>query len=112
MKKLKINQNNSLKRVLSVDEMKSIFGGMGASITCTCTMTIIKTIEGIPTSTTEEREPTGEFYTEELCQTACEATCANLGEKVCSNPKGNFSYSFEGGSGSESGSEYGSGYGS
>ena len=110
MKKLKINQNNSLKRVLSVDEMKSIFGGMGASITCTCTMKILKTIEGIPTSTTEEREPTGEFYTEELCQTACEATCANLNlkENVCSNPQGNFSYGFEGGSGSGSGSESGS----
>lgn len=110
MKKLKINQNNSLKRVLSVDEMKSIFGGMGASITCTCTMTVIKTIEGIPTSATEEREPTGKFHTEELCQTACETTCANLNlvENVCSNPKGIFNYSFEGGSGSGSGSESGS----
>ena len=34
--------HRKLGRVLTLDEMKSIFGGMNAFISCECTLTILK----------------------------------------------------------------------
>ena len=76
MKKLKINQNNSLKRVLSVDEMKSIFGGMGALAECKCTFHYIDIVNGVEIHEKEAGEPFGAFHTPELCDTACNDACS------------------------------------
>lgn len=98
MKKLKINQNNSLKRVLSVDEMKSIFGGMNASITCTCTLFI--KIAGSLEYDKIQDEPTGDFNTDSLCKSACDKTCAT----TINCEKATHDYAKSGGYGSGSGS--------
>ena len=71
--------HRKLGRVLSLDEMKSIFGGMNASISCECSLYIEERYNDgrPPQSDVIIAEPTGEFYTPYLCQLACYVTCAN-----------------------------------
>lgn len=102
MKKLKINQNNSLKRVLSVDEMKSICGGMNASIICSCTL-FKKKIGSLELEEVYD-EPTGDFHTDDSCKSACATTCTNTVNCV----KSTHHFNKSGGYGSESGSDSGS----
>ena len=101
MTKLKLNPKKSLGRVLSLDEMKSIFGGSNATITCMCTMRVQRFNEttGQIEMKPETHEPTGNFHTEKLCQEACVRTCEDLGV-LCLEPKGHFNFSMGSGSGS------------
>lgn len=71
--------HRKLGRVLSLDEMKSIFGGMNASISCECSLYIEERYNDgrPPQSDVITADPTGEFYTPYLCQLACYVTCAN-----------------------------------
>lgn len=101
MRKLKINQNNSLKRVLSVEEMKSICGGMNASITCTCTLHLFYAHE--PTLVPRTEEPTGAFSTRAECEAGCNTTCQELYKNNCRRVEAHYNY--QGGYGSDSGSE-------
>lgn len=97
MKKVKISQANDLGRVLTLDEMKSIFGGTRASVTCTCTLTIkYKDGHGIEHIEYASAEPTGSFFTTEQCQEACNTTCGAT--NGCSSATSK--YSFEGNLGS------------
>jgi hypothetical protein len=59
--------------------MKSIFGGMNASISCECSLYIEERYNDgrPPQSDVIIADPTGEFYTPYLCQLACYVTCAN-----------------------------------
>ena len=76
MTKLKLNPKKSLGRVLSLDEMKSISGGMNAYIHCQCTLFVEEMGQnGVIKKVAKEAEPTGDFYTESLCQFACDVTC-------------------------------------
>lgn len=99
MKKLNLSQKNSLKRVLSLDEMKSIWGGMNASITCTCTLYLYYDYK--PSLEERAEEPTGDFYTPEDCQAGCNETCVTLYQN-CKRAVGH--YNIQGGYGSGSGS--------
>ena len=99
MKKLKINQNNSLKRVLSVDEMKSIFGGIGASITCTCTFYHDVIENGQVVEKPYPGDPDGPFNSETTCIQACKAGCtADKGK--CKRSTAKYIYDSGNGSGS------------
>lgn len=71
--------HRKLGRVLSLDEMKSIFGGMNASISCECSLYIEERYNDgrPPQSDVIIADPTGEFYTPYLYQLACYVTCAN-----------------------------------
>lgn len=79
MTKLKLNPKKSLGRVLSLDEMRTISGGMNASISCECSLDIVEryTDGRPPQYDVIIAEPTGEFYTPFLCELACHVTCAN-----------------------------------
>ena len=99
MKKLKINQNNSLKRVLSVDEMKSIFGGMGASITCTCTFYYKVYENGEPDEKPYPGNPVGPFNSEATCIQACKTGCDKDTDK-CIRYEAMYIYNSGNGSGS------------
>ena len=66
--------HRKLGRVLSLYEMKSIFGGMNAFISCECILTIEKKNE-IPPVEYIKAEPLGDYYTYYQCQIACEITC-------------------------------------
>ena len=96
MTKLKLNPKKSLGRVLSLDEMKSIFGGSNATITCTCTL-----VKYYETEHEEhiQKEPKDPFYTAELCQEACDNICGLT--PYCDFAFGNYSISYGGSSGSE-----------
>lgn len=74
MTKLKLTPKKSLGRVLSLDEMRTIFGGMNAFISCECILTIEKKNE-IPPVEYIKAEPLGDYYTYYQCQIACEITC-------------------------------------
>ena len=56
--------HRKLGRVLSLDEMKSISGGMNAYIHCQCTL-FVKEMDknGVIKQVAKEAEPTGDFYT-------------------------------------------------
>ena len=77
MKKIQLTPKKSLGRVLSLDEMKSIFGGMNASISCECSLYIEEryTDGRPPQSDFIKAEPLGDYYTHYQCQLACEMTC-------------------------------------
>lgn len=76
MKKIQLTPKKSLGRVLSLDEMRTISGGMNAYIHCQCTLFIEEMDKnGLIKKITKEAEPTGDFYTESLCQFACDVTC-------------------------------------
>lgn len=100
MKKIQLTPKKSLGRVLSLNEMRSIFGGSNATITCMCTMTVIELNDnGIPCAVPKTLEPIGEFHTEILCKAACKRTCDDIGP-TCSNPEGHFGFRTGSGSGS------------
>lgn len=101
MTKLKLNPKKSLGRVLSLDEMKSIFGGSNATITCMCSMTVQRLNEttGQFEIKPETHEPTGPFHTKELCKDACQDTCDKLPYK-CIDFEAHFNFSTGSGSGS------------
>ena len=96
MTKLKLNPKKSLGRVLSLDEMKSIFGGSNATITCTCTL--VK-FYGKENEKRERAEPRKDFHTAELCQDACDDVCRLT--PSCDFAFGDYSISYGGSSGSE-----------
>lgn len=96
MTKLKLTPKKSLGRVLSLDEMKSIFGGSNATITCTCTLVKFYKAEY---EERERAEPIGDFHTSELCQEACDNICGLT--PYCDFALGNYSISYGGSSGSE-----------
>lgn len=76
MTKLKLTPKKSLGRVLSLDEMKSISGGMNAFISCECILTIKKNKNnGIPRVEYIKADPLGDYYTPYLCQLACYMAC-------------------------------------
>lgn len=100
MKKLNLSQKNSLKRVLSLEEMKSIFGGMNASITCTCTLHLFYVNE--PNLVQIYEEPTGAFSTPQQCEDGCWATCQRKYPNNCREVEPNYNY--QGGYASGSGS--------
>lgn len=96
MKKVKISQANDLGRVLTLDEMKSIFGGTRASVTCTCTLTITyKDNHGVEHSYNESAHPYGDFFTKEECKEACQKRCSLV--KDCSESYSHYKFD-EGGS--------------
>lgn len=101
MKKIQLNPKKSLGRVLSLNEMKSIFGGSNATITCMCSLTVQRFNEttGQIEAKPEMHEPTGYFHTEKLCQDACQETCAILAGK-CIDFEAHFNFSMGSGSGS------------
>lgn len=89
MTKLKLTPKKSLGRVLSLDEMKSISGGMNAYIYCKCTL-YVKEMgnNGVIKLVAKDAEPTGDFYTEPLCQFACDMTCS--ANNMCSHAVARF----------------------
>lgn len=93
--------HRKLGRVLSLDEMKSIFGGSNATITCMCTMSVQRLNEttGQFEIKPETHEPTGKFYTEDFCKEACQTTCEKLPYK-CIDFEAHFNFSMGSGSGS------------
>lgn len=95
MKKLKINQNNSLKRVLSIDEMKSILGGSSSTITCECTLIFQK---GTVHENSRKDDPIGDFYTPALCTKACNRRCKQT--VGCDEAKAHYNMSASGSYGS------------
>lgn len=101
MTKLKLTPKKSLGRVLSLNEMKSIFGGSNATITCTCTLVKFYKTEH---EERERAEPIGDFHTSELCKTACNEACSRTPN--CNFPLANYNLDMDGSSGSEDEGEF------
>lgn len=90
MNNLQNSKIQSLGQVLTLDEMKSIFGGAIATITCTCNFSVkIKDGNGGYTVTTRPGEPMGDFYTDSECSKACSVACTNV--SGCINSTANYS---------------------
>ena len=76
MGNFKIPEVASLGRILTKEELKTIIGGKTISISCTCKLHMKgETSGGQMKNWTQEAEPTGAFYTSDLCAAACVATC-------------------------------------
>lgn len=76
MGNFKIPEVASLGRILTKEELKTIIGGKTITISCTCKLRMKgETAGGQMKNWIQGAEPTGAFYTPELCAAACDATC-------------------------------------
>lgn len=79
MKNLQIPEVQSLGQVLTLDEMKSICGGIHEYWKCVCTLTIQHGKNGIPVFI--EADPSGSSWkSREMCTAGCQAKCASTDE--------------------------------